>query len=79
MTLESGPSATGYVSMATGGGVCPGDHVTCCVIDVDMETGDYWVSLNSKMLKERGEENQKKTKISSGDISSYFKVNRHTH
>ena len=77
MTLESGQSATGYVSMATGGGVCPGDHVTCCVIDVDMETGNYWVSLNSKMMKERRreEENQKKKgKTPNNDINSYFKV-----
>ena len=76
MTLETGSTATGYVSMATGGGVCPGDHVTCCVIDFDMKTGNYWVSLNSKLIKENEDMSGKgkKGKKTLDKINSYLKV-----
>ena len=72
--------AKAHVAMATEG-VSVGDHVTCCVLDLDTETGHYWVTMNSKLtsenklddeLTEKKHTRQKKKKVAV--YRSHFKV-----
>lgn len=73
LLLVNGASAKAYVTMATGVGVTSGDHVTCCVLDVVVGTGEYWVSLNPKISQEeKGGQRGKQKQIAK--YQSQFKV-----
>lgn len=65
--------------MATEEGLSKEDHVTCCILDVDINTGQYWVTLNSKLVSvnDGRKDKTRKLKKKSKRISQYqtqFKV-----
>ena len=65
--------------MATEEGLSEGDRVTCCVLDIDITSGQYWVTLNPKLMSDNDgrEDKTKKLKKKSKRISKYqtqFKV-----
>ena len=65
--------------MATEEGLSEGDHVTCCILDIDITTGQYWVTLNPKLVSDNDgrEDKTKKLKKKRKRISKYqtqFKV-----
>ena len=65
--------------MATEEGLSEGDHVTCCILDIDVNTSQYWVTLNSKLVSANDgrKDKTKKLKKKTKRISQYqtqFKV-----